>query len=84
MNKICYLILFILDSNNADSKLVGMTIKDICIAESLGYKENAIYKYCIYLINNGYVAQGLKDGKSITYIITQQGKELIERTKNEK
>lgn len=83
MNLLGFLVLSILNGQDADNRLCGMTLKDITDAENLGCKVNTIYKQLQQFIVSGYVDHGAKDGHANTYYITNFGKEYLEKEKLE-
>lgn len=84
MNKLAYLILSVMNDMGAFSKMSSITANDICfeIKES-NYSYSAVYKKLRWLMENGKVAAGIKDGNSNTYFITKSGIELLENISNE-
>lgn len=82
-NLLGFIILSIINDQNATGKLKGMTIKDIADAEKLGCMENTIYKQLKQFIDAGYVAAGVKDGHANTYYITETGKEFLRKERSE-
>lgn len=82
-NILGFLILSIINNQDATGKLNGMTIKDIADAEQLGCMDNTIYKQLKQFIDTGYVAVGFKDGHANTYYITELGKEYLRKERSE-
>lgn len=74
LSRLEFLVLSILETNEAISRFTGMTSYEIATADQLGYKENTIYKQLKLFEKNGFVQTGAKDGKSLTFYITDLGK----------
>lgn len=82
MNRIQFIILSCLVSDNADSNINAMSTKEIMESlQSLEYTYNSFYKHAQTLLTAGYVAAGLPVGNSKTYYITQDGKDALEIVK---
>jgi hypothetical protein len=81
MNKLEFLILSILMSNNAVLKIRGMTVEEIIAAEELDCKVNTFYKQLKTYCDHGTVGIGAKDGRKVTFYITKTG---IQKLKEEK
>ena len=79
MNRLGFLILSILNQNQAYNRIGGMTLKEISDTEDFGYKENTIYKQIRNFKENKLVAVGAKEGKAITYYITEKGREILRK-----
>jgi DNA-binding MarR family transcriptional regulator len=85
MSRLEFLILSILECNNAISKFSGMAVSEILAAEELGYKENTCYKQLKDFSKQGLVRIGAKEGRALTFFITHEGiKKLMEERENEK
>ncbi len=82
-NLLGFLILSIINDQDATGKLKGMTIKDIADTEHLDCMDNTIYKQLKQFYDAGYVAVGVKDGRANTYFITETGKEFLRKEKSE-
>jgi hypothetical protein len=80
-----FLILSILLSNNATGKFSGMTVADILSTEDFSYKENTFYKQLKDFCVKGTVCIGAKEGRALTFYITNLGiQKLKEEKENEK
>lgn len=82
-NLLGFLILSIINDQNATGRLKGITVKDIADIEQLGCMDNTIYKQLKQFIDAGYVAVGVKDGHANTYYITESGKEFLRKERSE-
>ncbi len=82
MNLLGFLILSIINDQNAIGKLRGMTVKDIADSENLDCMDNTIYEQLKQFIDVGYIAQGVKDGHANTYYITDSGKEFLSKERS--
>lgn len=60
-----------------------MTLQELRQAEDVGYKENTIYKTARELEQQSFLAKGIKDSRAVTYYITKQGINFLERIKKE-
>lgn len=84
MNRIQFIIMSCLVSDNADSNVNAMSIKEIMESlHSLEYTYNSFYKHVQVLLVAEYVAAGLPVGNSKTYYITQKGREALKIVKGE-
>lgn len=83
MNKLAYLILNVLKSEGAVSKMSSMSAPDVHyeILESR-YSYSAVYKKLKQLTCMGLVMMGIKDGSSNTYYITSNGIKAAESLKD--
>jgi DNA-binding transcriptional ArsR family regulator len=82
LNRIQFIILSSLVSENANNNVNAMSIKEIIEnLRSLEYTYNSFYKHTEALLAAGYVAAGLPVGNSKTYYITANGKEALEIVK---
>ena len=79
MNRLGFVILSILRESKATGRLSSMTLKEIALAEDFGWKENTISKKIREFELSGYVGRGLKEGRAVTYFITEDGLECLER-----
>jgi DNA-binding MarR family transcriptional regulator len=79
LNRLGFVILSILRESKATGRLSSMTLKEIAIAEDLGWRENTISKKIREFEQSGYVGRGLKEGRAATYFITSAGLECLER-----
>lgn len=77
MNRLGFCILSVLEQNNAVSNLNGMTLKEITESEDFNCKDNTVYKQILYFKENGYIGYGVKDGRALTYFITNLGLEIL-------
>lgn len=76
MKKIEALILVFLRCKKSDNPIKAITLYALP-SEEWHLKENTLYKYLQGLVKDGLVKNGLKDGKSKTFYITELGlKEL--------
>lgn len=74
LSRIDYLILSSLDANGATNQILGLTIKEMNIAE---VKRPCIWKHLAVLIEKKLVCQSGNHGKQKMYYITEQGVNLI-------
>lgn len=81
MNRISFIVLAILKSNDAFSRTSAMSIKEIVDSEELGCKENTLFKKLKKFQQDGYVDLGLKEGHANTYFLTEQGAAYLEKEK---
>ena len=81
MSRIDFLILAILEDNNARSRTSSMSLREIADTEAFGCKENTIFKSLKKSEKKGYVATGLKDGHANTYFITKLGAAYLQKEK---
>lgn len=79
MNRIGFIILSILQDNEATGRPSGMTIQEIVSAEDFGLKENTVFKKLQEFRQSGYVSHGMKDGRADTYFITPEGCRCLEK-----
>lgn len=81
MNKLQFILLSILEQKSMDSPLRSMSAYDICeeFDEDFAYHTNYIRTVLQNFKKIGVVECGLKDGKSITFYITNKGKELLKK-----
>lgn len=77
MSRLDFLILSILDENEANDKRSAMTIREIAEADDFGYKNNTIFKRMGIFEAMGYVLPGYKDGNAKTYYLTKAGKDFL-------
>lgn len=77
MNRAEFLLLSVLDSSGASSRLTAMTLQEIVQAEDIGYKENSVYKLARKYEREGFLGRGMKDGRAQSWYITQQGISLL-------
>ena len=54
-----------------------MTAGEVSETESFGYKTNTIFKKCVILESEGYLAQGYKEGRAKTFYVTDKGREFL-------
>lgn len=74
LSRIDYLILSSLDSNGATNHILGLTIKEMNIAE---VQRPCIWKHLSSLIEKDLVCQSGNYGKQKMYYITENGINLI-------
>ncbi|MBQ3584519.1 MAG: hypothetical protein IJA27_07375 [Lachnospiraceae bacterium] len=72
MNRINFIILKIMKSEDAVSKSTGMTLNEFPL-EDLQIKRNTLQKKMQQLQSAGFVERGYKDMHSYTYYITEVG-----------
>ncbi len=77
MNRLGFLILSILEQNQAVSHVSAMSVNEILEAEDYGYRRNTIFKKIKEFETLGYVRKGLKDGRADTFYITDAGSTLL-------
>lgn len=78
MNRSGFIILSILRTSEATSRLSSMTVREIASSENFGLKENTIFKKIKDFEQSGYVSRGLKEGRADTYFITPKGCRRLE------
>lgn len=77
LNKNDYRVLNMFRSKKAYSKLKGLTIKQISEEVELSQRRIRLAKDKLLALN--YIEEGVRDGRSNTFFITEKGKsELIE------
>ena len=82
MNRLDFLILSILNSNDAFGNLSGMTLKEISDSDELNdYKKDTIYRQLLSFKTVGNINYGVKDGHAATYYITDDGKSYLRKEK---
>ena len=74
LSRIDYLILTSLNSNGATNHILGLTIKEMNIAE---VQRSCIWKHLSILIDKQLVCQSGNYGKQKMYYITETGVKLI-------
>ncbi len=79
MNRLGFLILSVLSTNEAFNKVSAMTAREITDAEDFGYKDNTIFKKITEFESMGYVAAGYKEGKQKTFYITESGRQALKQ-----
>ncbi len=79
MNRLGFLILSVLSTNEAFDKVSAMTSREIADTEDFGYKDNTIFKKITEFESMGYVAAGYKEGKAKTFYITESGKQALKQ-----
>ena len=84
MNRLGFIILSILRTGEATSRLSSMTVKEIAASEYFGLKENTIFKKIKDFEKSGYIGRGLKEGRADTYYITPEGCECLEKERGKK
>lgn len=78
MDRSGFIILSVLESSGATSRLSGMTAKEVAQAEQLGMKCNTVFKKIKAFEMEGYVSRGMKEGRADTFFITQGGRACLE------
>lgn len=79
------ILIAIIDKNKptvGTSEVKGVTIKNLI--EKTGYSHMKIRSTIKQFLEQGVVAEGLRNGNSKTYYITRLGLELLKKTKSEK
>jgi len=83
LNRLGVLVLSVLEGEEADTPYTGLTIKDMKgKLQEIPEQTITFYKTTRKLCDNGYASIGIKDGKSYTYYITEQGQKLLIKIKN--
>lgn len=77
MNRLGFLILSVLQKNDAIDKVSAMTAKEVMDVEDFGYKGNTVFKKLTEFEAIGYVSAGYKEGRSKTFFITSSGMEIL-------
>jgi predicted transcriptional regulator len=72
------LILSILYSGAALNRHTAMTVSEIIATENFDYQENTFYKYLKKFLIEGFVSNGIKEGKALTFYITTEGIKKLE------
>lgn len=79
MTKTDFKILKVLDDKNANSAITSLSIKEII--DLLDNDKTASYQVIFhrlkFLIKDGYLNPGLKDGAASTFFFSLRGKQLI-------
>lgn len=80
MNKKELTLLVLINAEGADDEISALTIAEMTQLDGLAdIKANTVYKIASGLSAQGYLSNGLMDGRAKTYYITPSGKELIKR-----
>ena len=58
-----------------------MSLKEIMQTEDLDVRENTLFKKLRDYENQGFVKEGMKDGRANTFYITEAGKDFLEQNK---
>lgn len=82
MGRLDFIILLVLEKNQAMDRLSSMTIRDIACAEEFGLKENTIFRKMRNFEQKGYVGRGQKEGRASTYFITPEGRKCLEKERS--
>lgn len=83
MNKFQFILLSVLEKNNACNKISSMSSYDIQLEiVDLNYTTNYIRRTLNAFQKEGLVEIGLYDRRSVTYYLTQKGKEILNNLKN--
>ncbi len=77
MDKIAYAILGFLCKNEVNNKVKALTLADIH-GKLTSLKSPTIYKRLSSMIKEGYIAEGIKEGRANTYFITEDGIKKLE------
>lgn len=81
MNRLGFLVLSVLLTNGADNRMASMSLKEIMQTEDLDVRENTLFKKLRDYENQGFVKEGMKDGRANTFYITEAGKDFLEQNK---
>lgn len=79
MNMLKVNILSVLEGKKASVPIRSLTVVEV--ATESQNKPNTIHKNIIELLNDGYVGKGYKNGRALTYYITEKGIELLNEMK---
>lgn len=77
MNRLGLLILATLKKSNATSIVSAMSIYEIKTYASLSQSTTTMHRTIKYLLEQGYIQQGVKNSKSSTFYILNDGIEAI-------
>ena len=77
MNRLGFLILSILEQNEAVNSVSAMSLREIAESEDFGYRENTVFKKIKEFELSGFVLKGMKDGRADTFFITNDGLEAL-------
>ena len=77
MNRLGLLILATLKQSNATSIVSAMSIYEIKTYASLSQSTTTMHRTIKYLLEQGYIQQGVKNSKSSTFYILNDGIEAI-------
>lgn len=81
VNRLGFLVLSVLLTNDADNRMAAMSLKEIMQTEDLDVRENTLFKKLRDYEIQGYVQKGMKDGRANTFYITDAGKDFLEQNK---
>lgn len=81
LNRTHLIILSILNKSNAVSSATAITTEEIEQFCPLGKSYTTLHRAVRLLNKNGYITQGIKDGKFQTHYITKLGLNLLEEVK---
>lgn len=77
MTRLGFLILNVLNTNEAFNGASAMSAYEISDVLNFVYKPDSIYKHLSKFEKSGLVKAGFKDGKANTYFITEKGKDSL-------
>jgi len=76
-----FIIQSVLRTSRAINKVSSMSVYEIMEAESFSQKENTVYKKIRGYERYGYIGRGLREGHAVTFYITPEGCEFLEKEK---
>lgn len=80
INRTAVILLQILDNNEANSSISGITITDLMNAlDEYGNSRNrmTLYRHLKNMCECGYIAKGIPDNHADTFYLCQKGKDLL-------
>lgn len=77
LNRTHIILLSILSKSEASSSATAITTEEIINICPIGKSYTTLHRAISFLNKNGYISQGIKDGKFYTHYITNKGLELL-------
>ena len=77
MNRLGLLILATLQKSDATNTISAMSVYEIKYYAKLSQSITTMHRTMNYLLNQGYVTNGVKDSKSSTFYISEKGKTYL-------
>ena len=77
INRTHLILITILSKYKATSAGTAITTEEIKNYCAIGKSDTTLYRAFRFLQSNGYISQGVKDGKFFTYYVTEDGISLL-------
>lgn len=77
INRTHLILITILSKYNATSAGTAITTEEIKKYCAIGKSNTTLHRAFHFLKSEGYIAQGVKDGKFFTYYVTEDGVNLL-------